>query len=178
MICKKCKEENVIKAKYCRNCGEAFSEEERKAAYDQTIYGKLDFIKKIKEHLDLSFITGNKFFRIGVLIIILVYIIFNGVKSKDFMIEKSNQYEVQYNEKLNEYYLLSEEKTVHLQLYLPEEPKSIEIISFNLKNEENSRHLYQMNETMVVETDPKQYYVVTAHYENSTQTLKFYLINK
>lgn len=178
MICKKCKEDNIIHAKYCRNCGKEFSEEERKEAYDKTIYGKLDFIKKMKEHIDLSFITGNRYFRIAVLAVIIVYIIFSGGKSKDFTIENSNQYEVQYNEKLDEYYLLSDESTVNLNLYLPEEPNSIEIVAFDTENQEINRRIFQMDETMTIETNPQQYYVVTAHYENSTQTLKFYLINE
>ena len=49
MKCKNCGKENLIKAQYCQDCGQPFTDQERQTAYDQTFWGKLDKLKKAKE---------------------------------------------------------------------------------------------------------------------------------
>ena len=44
MICKNCNHKNITTALYCSNCSAPFSEEERKQAYDKTIYLVLDSV--------------------------------------------------------------------------------------------------------------------------------------
>ena len=75
MKCRNCGKENLLKAHYCHNCGHPFSDEERQAAYDSTIWGKLDKLKKMKEFITLEAITSHPVFRalfLALLIIILI----------------------------------------------------------------------------------------------------------
>ena len=49
MLCKKCNTENLLKADYCQSCGNIFTQEEKDAAYEKTIFGKYE---KVEEYLN------------------------------------------------------------------------------------------------------------------------------
>lgn len=130
MICKKCNTNNITKAKYCNNCGNAFTDEERKAAYNATVYGKVDMViagwKKFKSVTNLSIITGNKYVKYGTLVVIIVYGLLAGrAHGNNMTILDSNEYDVQYNESAQEYYVISNNDNVTLDLYLPQKANNI-----------------------------------------------------
>ena len=85
MKCTKCGQENLLKAQFCSSCGYRFSDEERQAAYDATVWGKLDKISEAKDWITLNKITGNKFFRIAVLVLIILWGIMSGGNRGDKM---------------------------------------------------------------------------------------------
>lgn len=176
--CKKCSFENPIKANYCRSCGAPFSEEDRKAAYDRTFFGKLDQIENVKGWLDLSKITGNIFFRIAVLAVLAVLVIVNVQKNgSSLAIRNSDQYSIAYAKELDEYYLLTERARVEVEIYLPKQTDSLTL------------RTVQDNAVLSVETvDPEQgitlvrredgYYVLTADYTDGKEEQLLFFVCK
>ena len=49
MKCTNCNTENLRKANYCRNCGKAFTQQEKGEAHKRSVVGKLEKQKKQKE---------------------------------------------------------------------------------------------------------------------------------
>ena len=71
MKCSHCSKDNLLAARYCCACGKPFTEAERKAAYDQTVYGKIDMARKVKDAATLSIITDSIWFRVLTLVLII-----------------------------------------------------------------------------------------------------------
>lgn len=104
MQCRKCGNENIGSANYCRSCGQPFSEEERKAAYDKTIFGKLDKLEDLKGWLDFSKITGNRIVRAAFLICLLALVVFNVSRNGTHLaIGSSEDYTVAYHQEKEAY---------------------------------------------------------------------------
>ena len=70
MICQQCGKKNITKAQYCGSCGTAFSEEQRKKAYNRTIFGVIEKVEELKGYATLEAVTGHPVFRIAVLVLI------------------------------------------------------------------------------------------------------------
>ena len=71
MICPNCSGKNNPSANFCRYCGYAFSEEERQASYNETVYGKIDKARKAADIVTLKVITDSIWFRILSIAVIL-----------------------------------------------------------------------------------------------------------
>ena len=178
MRCKKCGFENPIKANYCRSCGAPFSEEDQRAAYDKTIFGKLDQIEKVKGWLDLSKITGNVFFRIAVLTVLAVLVIVNVQKNGNSLaIRNSDQYSIAYAKELDEYYLLTEQARVEVKIYLPKQTESLtlQIVQDNAVLSEES---IDPEQGITLARREDGYYVLTADYTNGKEDQLLFFVCK
>lgn len=120
MKCKNCGKENLIKAHYCYGCGHPFTEKERQSAYDSTLWGKLDKLKKAKQIVTLEAVTSHPVFRVLFLALLIIIGVLTGTNKGSVMRPlESDAYAVAYDRKQNEYYLFSEEEEVAVPLYLP-----------------------------------------------------------
>ena len=122
MKCPKCNTKNIVKASYCKECKYEFTEGEQDKAYKKTIYGRLETLENWYNHLTLSTITDHIAYKILMLLIVLglgLYYYFT--RGIDTNILESDSYIVYYNNKANEYYLVTEDdiNEIVLNLYLP-----------------------------------------------------------
>lgn len=169
MYCKKCWRRNILKAEYCRGCGEAFSEEERKAAYNKTPCGWIDKFLELKAWTGLEPVTGSLWFRILVLAAILLYalavLLINGTHMR---IMNSPDYEVQLDTVTGVYTLRSEESTVALRLYLPQKVDSYDVLTVDETGDVLEQITLDPEETPVLEYRPGTDYVIQTPAEQLT----------
>lgn len=179
MKCIKCTTKNINSANYCKKCGNKFLEEEQKAAKRWTLVWFLEWIDKIKSLWKFSFITDHILFKIGMLLIVLgigIYsIITNGNKLK---ILESENYQIQYNTKLSEYYLIVDTNETELNLYIPKETNDVTIKHLNKNNELIEEKIYNEEENIILESNTieEDYYLVKVDYkEEKSESLKLYI---
>ncbi len=178
MKCSKCGSENIIKASYCSNCANEFSEKERQDAYNKTIYGKISKLEKAKEILTLDVITSNPIFRVAVLIIILVVgIIVGRPHGNKLTILKDNSYSVSQNTENNDYYVLTEKDEINLGLYLPKKQNSLNLIKYQDNEVVEKTEILDGN-AITVESSSEYFYIVEAVYEKSSEAIRIYVIKK
>lgn len=128
MKCLKCKCKNSYKANYCYQCGHKFTDEEKKKSSNNKLVKFLKFIRNIYDRLNLDNITGNIYFRIFSVVIVLLIGLFGIITNGSHLrIEKSSDYTYQYNKKDDEYYLYTDNDTTKLNLYALGEDSSIKI---------------------------------------------------
>ena len=182
MKCNKCKNENILKANYCQKCGEKFTDKEKEEAYNKTIFGKIDFIKKIKDIATLNVITGNIIFKIASLLIVLgigIYFLLKmGINTK---ILNSNDYQIFYNENAKEYYLLVDDSkdSIELKLYRPNRTKNLTIYTYDLNDEEKDKKEVTKDDKIILNTYKDDYHIIKTEYSNKKKdNLKLYIYHK
>ena len=162
MKCHKCKNENVLKANYCQNCGEKFTEKEKEEAYRKTIFGKIDSIKKIKDMATLNAITSNIVFKIVSLLVVLgigLYFLFTiGINTK---ILNSKYYQIFFNKESNEYYLIVDDNkdSIELNLYRPNRTKEMTIYTYDLNDKEKTKTTISKDDKVTLNTYQDDYYI-------------------
>ena len=168
MICKNCNSKNLYKAHYCQNCGYAFTDEDREEAYSKTVYGLFNKLEDLYNTLTLDKITGSIVFKILSIVCVLVIGLFGVITNGNEMkILESEQYEVQYNTKTEEYYLLSELDEIGVSLYLPKEAEVLRVVELDSDNQQVNEDVYTMEDSIVLEQTSNKYEVV-AEYSNAT----------
>lgn len=178
MLCKKCNTENLLKADYCQSCGEIFTKEEKDAAYEKTIFGKFEKAEKYISYLKpVEIIKGNKFFRIGVLVLIILYSIFMTMTKGNYIrVEESNSYELLYNKDLQAYYIVSDSHSVDVQMHIPAEADYLTILTMD-KNDAiiNSRD-YSLDVGVFLEASDNYHYIIMADCGDETQSIAVYVV--
>lgn len=173
MNCSKCASKNIIKANYCQKCGYKFTEEEKKNAYKKTLFYKLEMIEKWYNHLTLSTITGNIFFKIGSILIILfvgIYLLLTvGINTK---ILDSKEYKIFYNEKDNVYYLLTsdDKEEINVNLYKPNRLKELSIEHYDSYGDLINKVNVQDN--IILKSYNDDYYVFRSKYDDKEEEMK------
>lgn len=176
MICKSCEHKNITKAMYCENCAAPFSEEERKKAYDKTLYGKISKIEDLKGYITLEKFTSHPIFRIAVLVIILVFgLLFGRPNGKYMTIMKSDDYTVSQNTENGEYYILTEKTEIGVGLYLPKKAEGLKLQKTDGETLEYETSISD-GEEIVLEAEDKSYYLIEANYGSSSETIKVYVL--
>ena len=120
MKCSHCTADNLLMANYCCACGAAFTDAERKAAYDQTVYGQIDKARRVKDIVTLEIITGSRWFKILTLLVILalgIWLRMSGVGA--LRLETGSGYRLEYLKETDAYYVISEADAVDLRLVVP-----------------------------------------------------------
>ena len=167
MKCAVCgNEQNRLKAHYCKACGSPFSDQERKDAYGRTIYGKIDKILEAKSWATLSKITGNIFFRIAVLLI-LGALVFMNVRANGsaLAIKNGEGYSLAYSKQTDEYYVLTDRKSVSISVYLPRKTESCVIDSYIDGSLQETLPVTGSGPVVVQRTE-NGYFLLKAAYEN------------
>lgn len=178
MICKNCQKNNITRAKFCRDCGTAFSEEQRQKEYDRTIYGKIEKLEKWKGYVTLDFITGNPIFKTVVLAAILVWGLFLGRTNGDQMlIQESEAYRVQQHASTGDYYVLTPENSVSVSLYLPRKAESLQLQAI-VDGQVAKEQSFTAEEQPHLECGAAEYYYITADYGDDTERITVYLMRE
>lgn len=158
-----------MKANFCKQCGQGFSEEERKEAYDQTVYGKIDKLLEAKSWITLSKITDNLFVRIAILLILGILVFANiRANGSKLALQNGDDYSLAYCEETDEYYVLTEKESVSLAVYLPQKTESCVLESYE---NGSMRETLKLNESssLVVKSTENGYFLLKAVYESGKQ---------
>ena len=176
MRCRNCGRENLLRANYCAECGAPFAQEQRDAAYSRTVYAKLDWLDDAWQTLKLDKITGNLFFRIAVLALI-VLVGWSNIRdhgATDFSVLDGEDYEVQYNAAAQEFYILSQEDTVTVSLYVPGKAEDLQVDCLNIAGEVLESVQYEVGVDIALENRQRAHYRITALYEDESRTITVY----
>lgn len=177
MKCSKCRSKNINIAKFCKSCGNAFTDKERETAKKGTFVWYLEKIDDIKSIVDLSFITGKLWFKISSIIFVLgIGIYFYMANGSEMKLLKSDQYKVEYNAKLDEYYLLVTKEKTNLELYFPENVKDIKVKNYDKENKILKEKKYKKDAEIILEnTDDESYYILEGVYNGHSDKMKLYI---
>ena len=180
MLCKNCNTENLLKADYCQSCGNKFTPEEKDLAYGKTIFGKFEKLEKYVSYLSpVKIITGNKLFKRGVLVVIILYSIFMAKSSGNHLkIEESNSYEVLYNKTENAYYLVSETDYVNAQLFVPKKAYGLTVYSVDDSGVIFYSQSYGLDDAITLTIDEDSHYIIEAEFEDESQSIEVYVISE
>ncbi len=142
MKCEKCESLLGYGDKYCNICGEKVS----KGAYDEdyrnTIWGKFDKWSDKIDTWTLKKITDHILFKVGIIILILLWGFFDAYTDiTNIKLLESERYEIEYNKAEDEYYIVSEDAEVDLNLYIPAHAEKITVTEFMSEDEANKSDL-------------------------------------
>ena len=159
MKCTNCNTENLRKANYCKNCGQAFTQQEKDEARRRSVVGKLEKAEevkgkadKLKDILSLSFITDNVYVKIALIILPLVISLLfgGGPKSNDVTILNSDGYDIYYNTDTDEYFLDLSGESAQLKVSVPSDTMYI-VFSYISPYGYTDVDSYELNENIVVQ---------------------------
>ena len=175
LVCKKCKKENILDAKYCLHCGNKFTDEEISKAKRFTFVGILEMLDKFNSIKNLSIITENKVFRVLSIIVVLmigaVNLFLNGNSMK---LAKSDNYIIKHYKDMY-YILLDKEKTI-VDLYIPNDIKYIEVELMD-NDEEKNKTKYELTDKLELSSNDKDtYYLISGIKDNLKETIKAKLV--
>lgn len=164
MKCSKCKCKNILEAKYCYKCGNAFTDEYRKKAKLKTIPGILVFIENAYKTCTLQVITDTIYFKVISLIIVIIGGIYlNYTYGFKFKILASDTYEVQYNENNQEYYLITSEDETNINLFNPKQSNNIIVKHLDKDNNLlDSIEYTNTSDIKLSEYDDTNYYLISS----------------
>ena len=175
MICKECQAKNITKAQFCQHCGSAFTDEDRQNAYDRTIFGMIDKLEEWKGYATLEFITGHPVFKTAVLVLILLWGLWLGRSNGNAMtILEGDTYRVQQNTDNGDYYILTEENQVPLNLYLPRQA-DLTLQVWNADTME-SQYTFAVEDEILLEVDTSMFFIIEADYGQQYQQIKLYVL--
>lgn len=186
MKCTNCNTENLRKANYCKNCGQAFTQQEKDEAHKRSVVGKLEKAEevkgkadKLKDILSLNFITDNIWVRLSLIVLPFVFslVVGGGVKGGDkIKIRDSNLYDVYYNTTTQEYFVDIDSDSVNLALYVPNGTQQINVYFKETTGYEYQSGSYGLEDAITVQENTNGYYTIEAVMENGTQTITMYTI--
>lgn len=164
MKCIKCTEKNINKANYCKKCAYKFSKKEQEIARKHTIIGKLDLLEKAYKTCNLQIITDHILFKIFSLLIVLALGINIWINyGLSLKLLNSDEYQIQYNTKLDEYYLISEKHKVPLNLYVPNRVKNIVVRHYS-GGQIINRKTYKKEQEIILNATSDDYYTLQINY--------------
>jgi len=177
MICSKCSEDNLLLARYCGNCGHPFSEAERKKAYDKTVYGKVDAVRKAKDVATLSVITDSLWFKILTIVLILALGIWlRASGAHRFRLESSDLYEIRYLEETDTYYLIAKQDEILLRLAAPGGTKELTVEELDEAGEVVSAATCSVEEGVTLSVSGQNHYRLSiSDGKKTTGTITLYL---
>lgn len=177
MKCIKCETTNINKANYCKSCGYHFSKEEQEAAKSKTFVGKLEKLEDWYKKCTLKFITGHIAFKIvSLLIVLIIGLSFFFRFGSSFKILESDEYTIKYNANLNEYYLLTNNDQISLNLYKPNRLKALQIIHQDLVNNETTTIEYHDGIDIILNVNGEyDEYILNGTYDKTNESIKLYV---
>lgn len=175
MICKKCKTNNIVEAKYCINCGNRFSKKEINDARKGTFVGILETIDNFNNIKNLSFITQNKIFRVlSIIIVLLLGFINIYINGNNMKLTKNDKYEIKHYNDM--YYVLTDDNKTNLDLYIPKKVEHLELILMD-KDKLVSKKEVSLNDKLELSSnDESSYYLINGIGDNYNESLKVKIV--
>ena len=175
MKCTNCNTENLLKACYCKECGTQFTDEQKEAAYNKTVFGIIDRIESLWGNLHLDFITGSRWFQLATIGVLAVYMAFvlitNGNQMK---IVDSADYDVTYLTDTKAWCLTTDLDAVTVELYIPGKTETVDIITVDSNNIFVTQNTYSTDSSIVLMQNDNLHYIVQA----ADRQLEVYLVKK
>lgn len=184
MKCRKCGTENRTCASYCTNCRYKFTKKEQNNAKTKSLEGIILRIIEVKSKVtsifDFSFITGKLWFKIASIILVLIVGILSCIQNGAHLkILKSDAYQINYNKKLNEYYLAVDQEETKLNLYIPYQGQDIVIKHMDLEKELKSENYQNGSNILLKNNEESDYYLIIGkRLDQKKETLKVYIYKK
>ncbi len=166
MKCIKCQTKNINQANYCKNCGNEFTEKEKKAAARWTFVWILEKIEKgisifKGEFKILSIVTDTLVFKIlSIVIVLAVGVNFYMKNGNEVQIREGEDYRVQYNTETDEYYVLVNEKETRLNVYVPNDVEKMDLRHYDEKGNILDEKELSTQDDIVLEAADEDYYVL------------------
>ena len=184
MKCRTCGYENLLKANYCRNCGSQFTAEEKDAAKKASLGSKIENTEKvvkkiitIKDILTLSFLTKNVFIRTLLILLPLLGAVYAGQMTPDSLtLLEGEGYEIYCNADTGEYYVDADAQMVNLQLYVPKDTQSVEVVYYDEYSAPHYSNTYSLSDSISVNAVTQGYYVITAQIPEGNQSITMYTV--
>lgn len=178
MNCPICHKDNPLDAKYCDHCHYEFTDEDRKHSYDRTVFGRIDklidSVKKISDTANLSIVFNNRIFRIALLVLLIAGGIYINNHKEQYAVVPSEEYRVEYNQSLNEYYLYTDDDYINLKLYLTNDVSTVLVNTFSYDGTAISNATYGVNDRIILNRDIDGYYEII---ENDI-SFNVYIVNE
>ena len=180
MKCTKCESQLAYGDKYCNTCGEKIPLSSYGDDYKKTLWGKIDKVNDWYDTLLLKKITDSIIFKILLLVLILSWGLFDAYTDyTNIKLLESESYTIEYNKKLDEYYIYTPEEEVRLNLYIPGYTDSIgvkEYIGDEITNEKEMSSEKGKSSTVVVKKEGFDYVVIESVKESKvTDSVKIYI---
>lgn len=178
MKCIKCKSNNSYHSNYCKKCGNKFTKQEKDKAKRWTLVWFLEKKDQIQSLWKFNFITDHILFKIASLLIILAIGIYSFlINGSHLKLLTGDNYKLQYNTKLDEYYLLAEENNIKLNLYIPEKADKLVVTYFDKDDKVIEEKTYNKNDVITIVSDSSDsYYLIRANYNNKgADSLKIFV---
>ncbi len=173
MKCKKCNTENILKADYCKGCGNPFTRQEKDAAYKKTIFGVIDSISDLWSKLKLEHITGSKLFKAASFAGLLLYcMLMLSVNGRQLKILDSAAYDVTYAKDSGRYYLVADTSPVGLNLYLPPKTEQVQVTVVDENNYEIHTGTYGRRDSIMLSYMQGYHYVIS----NEKQSIELFVV--
>lgn len=185
MKCSKCGCENLLKANYCCSCGNAFTDEEKRAARENALIGKIEKAESVKDKADkisdilsMKFITDNVFVRILLIVVpfLLSLVLGSGESGNTMKIRASSEYEVYYNTSTQEYFIDMDSSNVDLMLYVPKSTETINVYFTDSSGYQYQRGSYSTDDAISVNENSNGYYTIEAVVGDEIQSIKMYTV--
>ena len=167
MECSKCQTKNIINVNYCKHCGNKFSESEKKASYNKTLLGKMDYVLDTYKFITLQKFLTNKIVRIIILVTILLIGVLSYITNdRNVSILKSDNYETYKNEQKHEYYILVEDgiEEIPVNVYVPNFVYDLKIYRYNKDNKRIETIIYDSKKDLILKTDSDDYYIFESNF--------------
>ena len=185
MKCSKCGYENLLKANYCYSCGNAFTAEEKQAAREKALIGKIEKAEEIKDKADkisdflsMKFITDNVFVRIALIVVpfLLSLILGGGTSGNTMKIRDNGEYDVYYNTTTQEYFVEMDSGSVNLMLYVPKSTETINVYFTETSDYQYQSGSYSTEDAIYVNENSNGYYTIEAVMGDETQSIKMFTV--
>lgn len=183
MKCHNCHKDNIRKANYCKMCGTEFTKKEKEEASRQGLTGILITLTDWYEKVTLQKITGHIAFQIASVILVLgigLYFIFTNGTNLNVL--SSDEYNLEYNSKNKEYYvLLDKEDRVNqletaLELYVPNRIDQLKVTYYDDNDNVLSEKDFSPEDQILVSANLSQdnYYVIS-NPKNKKENIKIFV---
>lgn len=184
MKCKTCGYDNLLKANYCRNCGSAFTAEEKDSAKKAGLGSKMEkadeVVQKIitvKDILTLSFLTDNVIVRTLLILIPLAIAAVTGQMSPGGLtLLESEDYVIHCNTETQEYYVDTDAQVVSLKLFVPKDTETVEVAYYEDGGAQLYSNTYTLSDSISVNAVTQGYYVITARIPSENQSITMYTV--
>lgn len=178
MKCSKCSCKNISEAKYCKKCGNEFTEKERKKAKRFSVVNILEKLEDAQNVFNMDFSpfaskTKNKILKFileisSILIVLVIGIYFIASNGLHLKIQESNDYKVQFNKSQQEYYLFVNDDEAKLNLYVPNRAQDgIKVQQFDKDNKMIEETMYKFEDEITLKSNNENYYYIEVQYENN-----------
>ena len=179
MKCQKCDAALHYGDKFCNECGEKIEKKAYDEDYKKTIWGKFDKLSDWWETLTLKKFLDNWITKIIILLVVLAWGFFDAYTDlTNIKFLESENYKIEYNKQLDEYYIRTQEEEFSLNLYIPKHAAKITVTEYN-GEEVNTRDILSekiSKDSIIVKKGNFDYMTISSvKGDKITDTVKVYV---